>query len=260
MFDRSYQEEIDMMRGILNQRQVIQNIYYKLSHDSNLSRYLTQAVNYAKSGGNLEVMGFNDHYFIIKQNDNIMKIIHLLIGSLLEMYIDKSGEEIAKPRSMFPDYGGETLLRIIGFVPLLELVSEHVKFSEFLKKHTPIEGENSMTEFQRNRLFSKSNLVRGSKFPNDDSFIDYSLRNEYIETLEVDFNEREAELLQQMSLVAKALEDDSTLSNDSALNMGMQYWDLKRSAKQSNDKKTTEMFAGFLTAFADNIADDLIGE
>lgn len=253
MFDRSYQEEIDMMRGILNQRQVIQNIYYKLSHDSNLIRYLTQAVNYAKSGGNSEVMGFNDHYFIIKQNDDIMKIIHLLIGSLLEMYIDKSGEEIAKPCSMFPDNGGNTLLRIVGFIPLLELVSEHVKFSNFLEKQTPLEGRNSIAKFQRNRLFSKSNFVRGSKFPNDDSFIDYALMNEYIETLKVDFNKREAELLQEMSLIAKTLEDDPTLSNDCAFNMGLQYWDLKRSAKQSNDKKTTEMFAGFITTFVDNI-------
>lgn len=56
MFDRLYQEEIDMMRGIINQNQVIQNTYYRMSHDSNLKRYLTQAVNYALSGGSREVL------------------------------------------------------------------------------------------------------------------------------------------------------------------------------------------------------------
>jgi hypothetical protein len=260
MFDRSYQEEVDMMRGIINQRQVIQNTYYKLSHDSNLKRYLTQAVNYAKSGGSREVMGFNDQYFVIKQNDEIMRILHLLVASLLEIYIDKSGDDIAKPCSMFPDHGGETLLRILGFIPLLELVSEHVKFSELIKKHTPLEGESSMIEFQRSRLFSKSNFVRGSKFPNDDKFIDYALKNEYIETLKVDFNERETVLLQQMRLVAQILEDEPTLSNDSALKMGLQFWDLKRDAKQSDDKKTTEMFTSFITSLAGNIVDNATEE
>lgn len=256
MFDRLYQEEIDMMRGIINQKQVIQNTYYRMSHDSNLKRYLTQAVNYALSGGSREVMGFNDQYFVTKQNDEIMRIFHLLIASLLEIYIDKSGDDIAKPCSMFPDHGGETLLRIIGFIPLLELVSEHIKFSEFINKHTSLDGQNSMVEFQRNRLFSKSKFARGSKFPDDDRFTDYALRNEYIDELKVDFNEREGELLQQMRLVAQMLEDEPTLSNDNALKMGLQFWDLKSAAKQSNDKKTAELFTNFITAFASNIVDD----
>jgi hypothetical protein len=256
MFDRLYEEEMDMMRGIINQSQVIQNTYYKMSHDANLKRYLTQAVNYAKSGGSREIMGFNDQYFVIKQNDDIMRIFHLLVESLLEIYISKSADNIAKPCSMFPDHGGETLLRVIGFMPLLELVSEHIKFSNFIKKHTTLDGKDSMVKYQRSRLFSKSKFERGSRFPNDDKFTDYALRNEYIDTLKVKFNERESELLQQMCLIAGMLEDDPTLSNDNALTMGSQFWDLKRSAKQSDDKKTKEMLASFITAFAKNISDD----
>lgn len=255
MFDRSYQEEIDMLRGIISQKQVIQNTYYRLSHDSNLKRYLTQAVNYAKTGGSRDAMGFNDWCFVIKQNEQVMKILHLLVASLLEIYIDKSADDIAKPCSMFPDHGGKTLLRILGFMPLLELVSEHVKFSNLIRDYTPLDGEAGMIEYQRDRLFSKSNFVRGSKFPSDDEFTDYALKNKYIETLKVDFSESEVELLQRMRLFAQAFEDEPTLANNIALKMGLQFWDVKRNAKQSHDKKTTEIFASFMTTLASNIAD-----
>jgi hypothetical protein len=254
MFDRLYQEEVNMMRGIINQRQVIQNTYYRMNNDANLKRYLTQAVNYAKSGGSREVMGFNDQYFIIKQNDAIMSLFHLLIASLLEIYIDKSGADIAKPCKMFPDHGGETLLRLIGFIPLLELVSEHVKFSNLIDKHIPLDGNNSILKFQQQRLFSKSKLVRVSKFPDDDKFTDYALRNEYIDKLKIDFNEREVELLQQMRLVAQMFEDEPTLHNDNALKMGLQFWDLKRDAKQSNDKQKSDMFESLITVLAKNVS------
>lgn len=256
MFDRLYQEEIDMMRGIINQKKVIQNTYHRMSHDSNLNHYLTQAVNYAKSGGSREIMGFNEQYFVIKQNDEVMRLFHLLIASLLEIFIDKSGDDIAKPCFLFPDHGGETLLRIVGFMPLLELVSEHIKFTELINKHTSLDGQNSMVEFQRKRLFSKNKFARGSKFPGDEKFTDYALRNEYIDALKVDFNERESSLLLEMSVVAQVLEKGPTLANENSLKLGSQFWDLKRDAKQSNDKKTAELFANFITAFANNIVDD----
>jgi len=171
----------------------------------------------------------------------------------LETHIDKSSEDIAEPCSMFPDHGGETLLRILGFIPLLELVSEHVKFTAFLGKHTPLDGKHSMVEFQRDRLFSKSTFARGNKFPKDKNFTDYALRNEYIETLKDDFKTRESILLEQMQLIANMLKDKPTISNNNALKMGIQFWDVKRDAKQRNDKKTQDMFASFISAFADNI-------
>lgn len=256
MFNRLYQEEMDMMRGIIAQQRVIQNTYYRMSHDSNLKQYLTQAVNYAKSGGSREFMGFNEHYFVIKQNDDVMKIFHLLVASMLAIFIDKSGDDIAKPCAIFPDYGGETLLRILGFMPLLELVSEHIKFSEFIKKHTSLDGEGSIVEHQRERLFSRRKFSRGAKFPSDDKFTDYALRNEYIDALKVDFHEREGTLLEHMLLIAQTLENEPTLANENALKMGSQFWDLKSAAKKSNDKKTTELFTSFITAFANNVVDD----
>lgn len=252
MFDLSYQKEVDMMRGIINKAQVVTNTYYKLSNDANIKRYLEQAVNYAKSGGSRDKMGFNDHYFVIKQNDEVMRILGLLVSTLLEIYIDKSGEELAEPRSIFPDHGGETLLRILGFMPLLQIVSEHVKFSEYLKLHYSDEDKDSMLEFQRERLFSNRNLMRRYKFPNDDKFINYELRNEYTEKLKAEFDEKESELLGQMHLIASALEDEPTLSNDSALKIGLKYWDTKREIKQSRDKETSEMFTNILTALAEN--------
>jgi hypothetical protein len=256
MFDRLYQKEIDMMHGLLNQKQTIQNTYHTMSHDENLKRYLKQAVNYAKSGGSREDMGFHDHYFIIKQNEDIMIVFNLLVASLLAVYIDKSGEDIAEPCVMFPDQGGETLLRLIGFIPLLKLVSEHVKFTEFIKKHTSLDEKDTMVEFQRERLFSKSQFMRRCKFPGDDKFTDYELRNEYIDSLKINFTKREGELLQQMRSIALLFEDKPTLSNDNALRIGIQFWDQSRDAKQSYDKKEKEKFSSFITAFANHIDDD----
>jgi hypothetical protein len=256
MFNRQYQDEIHMMSGIINQRVVIRNTLYRMSRDENLKHYLKQVVSYAKSGGSLKVMGFNNHYLIIKQNDSVMKLFRMFISSLLEMYIDKSASDIAKPCSILPDSGGETLLRIIGFMPLLEIVSEHVKTSEFLKDKVSLVDKDSMVEYQRNRLFSKCGFKRGNKFPGDDKFIDYALKNEYIDTLKVDFDENESQRLQEMLLIAQVFENNPTLSNDAALKMGHQFWDAKRTAKYNNDKKTTEMFKNIFTSLIDNVSED----
>jgi hypothetical protein len=256
MFDRLYQKDIDMMRAIINQKQVIQNTYHRMSHDENLKRYLKLAVHYAKSGGSRDVMGFNDHYFITRHNDDIMTVFRLFVATLLEIHIDKSGQDIARPRSMFPDHGGETLIRLMGFMPLLELVSEHVKFVAFIKSQTAIEGDRSIVDSQRKRLFSHSNIMSKAKFPRDDKFTDYALKNEYIETLKVEFSAREGELLHNMDVIASALEPNPTLSNDHALSMGLNFWDLKRSNKQQGDKKTLEMFATLIQGLVQNHPDD----
>ena len=255
MFNLLYQKEEDMMLGLLNTRSSISSTYRKLSSDANFKRYLKESVNYAKSGGSRDAMGFNSWYFVTKENERVMRIVNLLMHSTLKSFIEKSGEQLSKPCSVFPDSGGSTLMRIMGFLPLLKLVSEHINFSKFTNQHIPDVERASMLEHQRDFLFSKRSFVRGSQYPNDDQFVNYGLRNEYIKYLKEENTPNIKDLCEKMKLLSSAFEDNPTLLNDNALSYGISFWDASRENKETRAKKTSELFSGLIENFSKSIKD-----
>jgi hypothetical protein len=247
VFKDSYSNEIQTIRGILNSKVVVQNTYYKLFNDANLHRYFRLALKYAKHGGSERELGFNDHYFLRKESRNVMQVLNLFLQLMLSQYIEETSNDLEKPRKVFPDSGGQTVLKLLGFMPLLELVYQHINYQETIKNYMSDSDTDKMNELQEDCTLREESLFFKGKFLRDQDFINYELRNRHAEVRKQDFQEKEADLLSQMKLLSDHLSDSEGLFGNSMV-QGKIYWDSVCKERLESDKQFTESLTQSLMA------------
>lgn len=249
MFDTEYQAQTHRMQGVLDPRGTVSDISYKLLHDHNVMAYLRHAVTYARVGGDRDAMSWNAYYLVTSEADNIMRLMHLFINTLLHRHEDEGvdSDTLAQPRRLYPDSTGESILRLLGFMPLLELIHEHIAYHDLVSQYDSDGVLGSMAEQQEVSLFSDDPYSMVPKFPDASHFVDYALRNRYIDKIKKEYLTRMPDLLEHMQLAASLLHDDPTPGNPNALKAGKAYWDAKSDARQQQNQDLRDGLAAVMS-------------
>jgi hypothetical protein len=118
-----FKNELEELSIIINSKTIIQNILYKLSHDRNVIYFLDNVVENAKKYDGLERM---EKYYFNKELTEMYELLNNLIYVLLQESPtkNKTSVEILEPCSVLPDNGGLSLIRKLGYFPLIQLLEE----------------------------------------------------------------------------------------------------------------------------------------
>jgi len=93
-------------------------------------------------------------------------------------------------------------------------------------------------EEQEQRLFSDGLFSR--KFPNDEDFIDYSMRNRYIKKLQKEYEFRKDEIQRAIELLISQYKNSDN-SEKTILAIGAAYWDNKQKVDVNTAREFKEI-------------------
>ena len=244
MIQNVFDKEIEQMRAIANARTIIGNFKYRLVNDKNVQLFLESLVSNITNYDSLERM---EKYYFINDFDELLKVLeYLYSGSRAHEYFNKmDSAEFAKPCHALPDYGGQSILKLIAYLPIMKLFQEKRHFLDMQKKdfesdvHENIPMHQSLENMQEDKLFKKESMFY-RKYPDDDSFVNHPLKKRYAKSIAADYEECKEEL--DASILSLA----NLYSKDSLLMIGSTYWDNSNKARA----KSAKAFEGMLEAFS----------
>lgn len=233
MIETIYNTENDSLSILINSKAILQNISHKLANDKNSIEFFATLVSNIENYDSLERM---EKYYFENDFRAMFKTLRLFYRGLQsDDYIKAvSSEKLIKCCNVFPDHIGERIVMQISHLPIMELLYEDLKYREFLEKLTSGDAGmgQTMKEYQEERLFSDGLL--SVKFPDDDNFVDYDLRNRYVEKLKDEYEDSRKD---EINIAIKILLDVYKSSEDlkaTKLQIGATYWDEKISLTSKN--------------------------
>lgn len=235
MIQMIFEEEKKDMKTILNSKGLFQNFSYKIAKDLNSKHFFDNLISNIKNYKNLEHM---QKYNFEKDLKEMREVLHLLYSGLQsDTYIkSKTSAEMIKSCNVFPDNIGKRMIIQISYIPIINLFYEDLMHQEFFSKKIDllqVSCGKTMQEDQRERLFGKGLFHK--KFPKDEEFIDFSMRNEFITELEKEYiDTRKEEINTALNILLSQYEDSEDLDKTTLL-IGATYWDNKKtvSSKQT---------------------------
>jgi len=249
MIETIFNEEKEQMKMIINSNAIIQNISYKLAHDLNTISFFEKLIDNIKEYDSMERM---DKYHFDKDFVEIRSVLHLLYRSLRanSMTQDKDAEKIVKCCNIFPDNIGKRIIMFISYIPILDLFHEKHQYLTYFGKKIDLEASmmgETYLEHQEDRLFGKS--VFNPKFPSEDDFIDYKLRNRFVDKLEEEYNGgRKEEIESALSLLLETYNTNASREEVSIL-IGSTYWDEKKQVRSAQSKAFADAIMAMSKAF-----------
>lgn len=249
MIKTIFEQEKEKMKCILNAKQIVQNISYKMAHDLNCIAFFENIIENIKKYDSLERM---DKIYFSDDLEEMRLILHLLYQSLqaIPNIKEKTADEIVKCCRTFPDNIGKRIIIQISYLPIMDLFYENFKYIEYIKKNVDFEetsiGQNIL-DYQQDRLFGKS--ILNQKFPKDEEFLDYKMRNEFIRNLREEYEEtRKQELESEINFMLDLYTKDET----SKIAIGSHYWDNKNKTRSEQSKAFGESIGRILEAMGIN--------
>lgn len=255
MIETMFEKEKEQLSVIINSKSIIQNISYKLSKDKNsidfFENLITNIKNYWNMDNNVTKERMHNYYFL---NDlkEMYKILNFLNQSLrsVDLTKNKTAEEIAKCCSVFPDHIGERIIISLSYLPIINLFYEKIKYLNYVSSYVDLDKKTmgeTVLEYQKDRLFNKDSLF-GNKFPDDEDFIDYAMKNKYIDELKKEFNDtRSSELDEGINHLLPLYKSDNL--RESTLLIGMTYWDERTKVSSENSEKFKEAILALTMSF-----------
>jgi hypothetical protein len=255
MIDTIYNNEIENLKIILNSKNILQNIFYKIKKDKNSIDFFNNLINNIEKYDELDENKTSErmHKYYFKNDFNSMyKIIKLFYLGLKkeEKIKNKTGKSIARCCSVFPDYTGEKIIKILGYFPLMKLFNKRIEILEFLKSKVDLNKKimgQTITEQNEEDLFNKArrkvNITKDNSF-----FIDYKLKNKYIEFLEEDLKIELKEINKNINILLKILNKNEDI-NENLLILGISFWDSEIKNNSEEIKELKEAFSLLFESF-----------
>lgn len=249
MISTIFDEEKEKMRSIINAKQIIENISYKLAHDLNSIAFFNEVVDNIENYSSLERM---KKYYFDRNLEEMRDVLHLLYHTLLtnSPIKEKTAEEIVKCCNIFPDNIGKRIIILLSYIPLIDLFYEDLQYHKYFKNYTNLENKmmgETMLEHQHDRLFKES--IFSKTFPKDEEFIDYELRNKFVNNLKKKYeNVRENEISEALALILAHYKDNNNSEKIKVL-IGSTYWDKKKKIRSEQAKEFSKVIDSMLSAF-----------
>ncbi len=251
MIDSIFEKEKEQMNVIIQSRYIIQNITYKLTNDKNSISFFDNVIENVRGYESLERM---EKYYFENDLKEMRQVLGLLYKSLqTDTYIkNKTAEEMIKCCNVFPDNIGKRTIILISYIPIIELFFEDLLYKEYFKNYVDLEKKmmgETQQEHQYSRLFEES--IFKKKFPKDDEFIDYSMRNDFTNKLKDEYEKtRKEEIKEAIDLLLKFYEESDN-SEDNKLSIGSTYWEEKKRIQSKETKAFADAITLMSKAFAE---------
>jgi len=228
---------------LINSKNIFQNINYKLKKDRNCIHFFKNIVNNIKNYDKLKNM---EQFYFDNDFNEIVPLLNKYAYALKSdlFFKTKNYNEFSKPCSLFPDHIGKSIITFLGYLPLLNTFNEKLTYIKYISKEIDLEKKfmgATYLEDQYEKLFEKN--IFSKRYPSDDDFIDYKLRNKYIKKLkkDVDINKIN-ESIDLMLNVFKEKNDEEI--KKIFFTMGCTYWESITNNSNSNSDlmKTFNLF------------------
>ena len=225
MIEMMFNEDKENLRTIIHSKSVIQNITYKLKNDLNTKSFMDNVVDNIENYDSMERM---KKYGFKNDLTEMREVLNLLYRGLqsIENTRNKTAAEIVECCSVFPDTIGERLMKQLAYIPIMDLFYEKILYEEYLKKYVKLDEESMGTtqlKHQRDKLFKKTILSK--LFPEDKEYINYELRNEYIEKLRKDYEGGRLKEIDDTLGILLTLYKNRSEGDKNILSIGITYWD-----------------------------------
>jgi len=172
-----FKKDYENLTAILNSKQIIQNLSYKLEEDENCKKFFSSVYDKSEKIEELEHMDRWQFIRDIKEMSKILKYLSMAMEN--EWWLkDKSADDILKCCSVFPDNIGKRILIQMSYIPLLNGMIEKIEYEEFIDKKI---DDSEISDWENARIVSR--------FPKDENFVDYKRRNEFIIKTENEYKE-----------------------------------------------------------------------
>ena len=243
MIETIFDKENEQLSILFNSKNILQNISYKLENDRNSIYFFENLISNIENYDNLPRM--QKYYF-----DNDFKAMYKTLkmfyrGFQSDIRFKKmDASDMLKCCKAFPDHIGERIIGLISYIPIMDLFYEKLKYVEFInKKSSSVEN---MKKYQSEKLFSDGLLSK--TFPNDDSFIDYKLKNEYLSKLEVEYETtRKEEISTALSIMINMYNGSENIE-ETKINIGSAYWQRKIDISTDNTSALKKVIEGMSKA------------
>lgn len=250
MIDMIYNNETQQMKNIINAKSIVQNFSYKIRNDLNSKHFFENIVKNIRNYASLERM---EKYYFEKDLIAMREVLHLLYSGLQSIdYIKrKTAQEMIKACNVFPDYIGKRMIMQISYIPLIDLFYEDFKYREFIDKKINLEVRNcggTILEDQQERLFNKKSIFN-NKFPKDEDFIDYKMRNNYVDILKQEYDDkRKEEISFALNILLLQYENSKNIEETSVL-IGATYWENKQKVQSTKIQSFKDALEAMVCAF-----------
>jgi len=251
MIEGVFDKEKKQMGIVANGHAVIHNISYRLKNDLNAQSFFSSLT---KNIIEYEELHHIEQYRFKRDIKEMQGILHLLYRSLssLPRVKDKSAKEITECCKTFPDYTGRHIISLFSYLPVIDLFCEKLSYEEYISKRIDLDkkymGQTCM-ERQHEELFGES--VFNRKFPKDDAFTDYALKNRFIDKLEAEYHDhRKGEIEEEINILLPLFlpdEDEHEMKN-ARVAIGSAYWDNRRNSLSSQAKALGEALRAIVSA------------
>lgn len=247
-----FEKEKEKLSAIINSKNVLQNLIYKLTHDLNSKDFFDNVVESVRNYDSLERMKAYDFRNDVKE---MREVLHYLYRALQSDYYikDKSSQELAKCCNVFPDHVGEKTIILLSYIPIIDLFEENLKYEEYFKNEVDLEREfmgQTYQEKQQSDLFKKT--IFSKTFPEDEKFIDYELRNKYVKHLKEEYQDSRKEEIQDAIALLLSHYDNAQDKKQNLIAIGSAYWDEKQQIKSAQMQKFASAIESISKSLTEN--------
>lgn len=255
MINGVFTEEKNNMKILINAKNSLQNFSYRLSNDLNAKEFFTNVIENIKKFDSLSDDVTSERmfkYHFVNDLKEMREVLHLFFSGLQSKDDIKSrtSEELIKCCRIFPDNIGKRIIRQISYIPLLDLFHEKQAYLEYLNNKINLD-EKSMgqtpLEYQKESIFSDS--LFSKKFPKDEDFIDYAMRNRYVEILEKEYFETKRD---EINNALNILIEQYEKHDKAPLIIGSAYWDNKQKINSSKIQAFKDVVNAMTKTFKKN--------
>lgn len=242
-----FQKETEQLNIINNTKNIIMSILYKLKNDKNVSYFLENLIYHCSNYENLEHM---EKYYFEKELEEMNKILSLYIYSLKRNYPTKdcTAEEIIEPCIILNDYYGLSLMRIIGYYPLIKIMQEKVKYLSTIKNHLKQEDLEFYQSEQQKKLFSGSKFY--PTFPENKSFTNYELQNKHIEKIKEEYETKKDDIQFAINTIIENMDVEPEHIKEQLIKLGCLYWDKQQEVDKAKQEQFSAIFKTLITTIS----------
>jgi len=255
-----FEKEKEELKTIINTKTILQNIDYKLRNDKNVKLFMENLVENIKTYDDKDMNKTDErmhNYYFKKDFEEMFELLLLYKYSFETVSTLKKykGEDIAKCCNVFPDYIGEHIIRMFAYLPLMELFNKKIKYEDYINEKKDLNKKifnQTPKEYQLERLFGENILNKRNIFKKAEDFIDYELKNKYIEKVEEKYEkEIKKDLKNNLDFFINKLSRDNTEKEikQQEIYIGIAYWN----ESFATDDKMIESFKKVLNSIVGNL-------
>lgn len=201
--------EKDHLNILLNKKNVIQNISYKLAYDKNVISFFDSLIGNIKNYNNMDRM---ERYYFEKDFTEIRKALKLFFDVLFREYHEIPIEKIIKCCNVFSDNIGKRIVMQISYIPLLDGFMHRIRYEKNKKDYVDDKAMKTILSFD---------------------FTDYNKKNEYLLKQIKEYEKNEDDIDMSIKILIREYEQTKDI-NKFKIELGKQVWNDK-ATKQNRD-------------------------